>query len=268
MLRRRIGAEDPRGPVSDERPRIALRLRTRAPFDAVAIRAHLEAHAVPGRDLVDADGSTAHAVDVPGGTAVVRIDWSEVPPSAAQTRDGVTAVGIPVVLTLPQLTDTMPAIQTVRRLLDLDADPAQIADAFARDPLLGDLVIRRPGLRLPAAREPREFALGTVLGQQVSLAAALASGLDLGSGADRDRARAELAAMRGIGPWTVEIIALRALGDPDAYPSGDLILRRALGVTANREAERLAETWRPFRGYATQHLWADFLEAASRKETP
>jgi AraC family transcriptional regulator of adaptative response / DNA-3-methyladenine glycosylase II len=192
-----------------------------------------------------------------------------VPPSAAQTRDGVTAVGIPVVLTLPQLTDTMPAIQTVRRLLDLDADPAQIADAFARDPLLGDLVIRRPGLRLPAAREPREFALGTVLGQQVSLAAArtlqgrlaaafarpgvqavpgflagpdpeliagceaeqlrnrlgltraraetlrslaaaLASGLDLGSGADRDRARAELAAMRGIGPWTVEIIALEA----------------------------------------------------------
>ncbi len=327
MLRRRIGAEDPRGPVSDERPRIALRLRTRAPFDAVAIRAHLEAHAVPGRDLVDADGSTAHAVDVPGGTAVVRIDWSEVPPSAAQTRDGVTAVGIPVVLTLPQLTDTMPAIQTVRRLLDLDADPAQIADAFARDPLLADLVIRRPGLRLPAAREPHEFALGTVLGQQVSLAAArtlqgrlaaafarpgvqavpgflaepdpeliagceaaqlrdrlgltraraetlrslaaaLASGLDLGPGADRDRARAELAAMRGIGPWTVEIIALRALGDPDAYPSGDLILRRALGVTANREAERLAETWRPFRGYATQHLWADFLEAASRKETP
>lgn len=326
MPRRRTGAVDPSGPVSDERPRLALRLRTRAPFDATAIRAHLAAHAVPGRDVIGADGSTAHAVDVPGGTAVARVDWPEVPSPAAQPREGGTAVGVPVVLTLPRLADTMSAIQTVRRMLDLDADPAQIADAFAPDPLLGGLVARRPGLRLPAAREPREFALGTVLGQQVSLAAArtlqgrlaaafarpgaqaapgflagpdpaliaecgaeelrdrlgltraraetlrtlseaLASGLDLGPGADRDRARAELAAMRGIGPWSVEIIALRSLGDPDAYPAGDLILRRALGVSASREAEHLAETWRPFRGYATQHLWADFLEAASRKET-
>lgn len=324
MPRRHTGAAAPGEPASDERPRLALRLRTRAPFDAAAIRAHLEAHAVPGRDVIAADGSTSHAVDVPGGTAVARIDWFEVPPPAAQLRDGVV-VGVPVVLTLPQLADTMPAIQTVRRMLDLDADPAQIADAFTRDPLLGGLLARRPGLRLPAAREPHEFALGTVLGQQVSLAAArtlqgwlaagfartgvqavpgflagpdprliaacgaeqlrdrlgltraraetllvlsaaLAQGLDLGPGADRGRARAELAAMRGIGPWTVEIIALRALGDPDAYPAGDLILRRSLGVSAAREAERLAETWRPFRGYATQHLWADFLEAASRKE--
>lgn len=330
MSRRRDGAADPVdpafGPVSDERPRLALRLRTRAPFDAVAIRAHLEAHAVPGRDVVDLDGSTAHAVDVPAGTAVVRIDWPEVPPLAAQTRAGAAVLGVPVVLTLPRLADAMPAIQTVRRMLDLDADPAQIAEALGHDPGLGGLLARRPGLRLPAAREPREFALGAVLGQQVSLAAArtlhgrlaaafarsgaltapgllaapdperiaacdaqelrdrlgltraraetlrslagaLASGLDVGPGADRDRARAELAAIRGIGPWTVEIVALRSLGDPDAYPSGDLILRRALGVSASREAERLAETWRPFRGYATQHLWADFLEAAARKDT-
>lgn len=315
-------AADPGGPVSDERPRLALRLRTRAPFDAVAIRAHLEAHAVPGRDVIAVDGSTAHALDVPGGTAVARIDWSEVVSMAEQLSGGASTLGIPVVLTLPELADAMPAIQTVRRLLDLDADPAQIADAFAGDPLLGGLIARRPGLRLPAAREPREFALGTVLGQQVSIAAArtlqgrlavafagssahavpgflagpdpdliaacnaeelrdrlgltrtraetlrtlavaLAAGLDLGPGADRERARAELAAMRGIGPWTVEIIALRALGDPDAYPAGDLILRRALGASTSREAERLAETWRPFRGYAAQHLWADFLEAAS-----
>ncbi|WP_205879320.1 DNA-3-methyladenine glycosylase 2 family protein [Leucobacter triazinivorans] len=338
MSRRRGSAADPlgpvdpvsdpaSGPVSDERPRLALRLRTRAPFGAVAIRAHLEAHAVPGRDVIDPDGSTAHAVDVPGGTAIVRIDWAEVPPPAAQSHGGAAVVGVPVVLTLPRLADAMPAIQTVRRMLDLDADPAQIAEALERDPRLGGLLARRPGLRLPAAREPREFALGTVLGQQVSLAAArtlqgrlaaafarsgalaapgflagpdperiaacdaqelrdrlgltraraetlrslagaLACGLDVGPGADRDRARAELAAIRGIGPWTVEIVALRSLGDPDAYPAGDLILRRALGVAAGSEAERLAETWRPFRGYATQHLWADFLEAAARKDTP
>ncbi|MFT4231887.1 MAG: hypothetical protein QM606_03805 [Leucobacter sp.] len=67
--------------------------------------------------------------------------------------------------------------------------------------------------------------------------------------------------MRGIGPWTVEIVALRALGDPDAHPGGDLILRRALGASTHREGERLAQPWRPFRGYAAQHLWTDFLEA-------
>ncbi|QYM74688.1 DNA-3-methyladenine glycosylase 2 family protein [Leucobacter luti] len=335
-------------PVSDERPRIPLRLRTRAPFDPGAMRAFLLAHAIPGRDQVssagttgtpDVTGITAHAVDVPGGTAVVRIDWDEIPTVAQQA--GAHTVGIPVVLTLPELADTMPAIQKVRRMLDLDADPGQIAEAFSADPLLAPLRAARPGLRLPGARDPHEFALATVLGQQVSLAAArtlqgrlaaaftgpgpgasgvsaagagsgpadpapaflprvdvtriatrtaaelqtelritgaraetlralaaaLAGGLDLGPGADRDRARAELAAIRGVGPWTVELIAMRALGDPDAYPAGDLILRRALGVEKPRDAELLAESWRPFRGYATQHLWADFLAEAARKDT-
>ncbi|WP_206427479.1 DNA-3-methyladenine glycosylase 2 family protein [Leucobacter chromiireducens] len=318
---------------SGERPRIALRLHTRAPFDAAAMRAFLAAHAIPGRDEIAAvpSSATAHAVDVPGGTAVARIDWGAVPELAAQRGDRAGGtVGIPLELELPGLADTLPAIQTLRRMLDLDADPAQIQAALGADPTLGSLIAARPGLRLPAARDPHEFALATVLGQQVSLAAArtlqgrlvrrfatadlpdrgaapgfvaridvtrvaampvaelreelritgaraatlsalatvLAGGLDLGPGADRDRARAELAAIRGIGPWTVELVAMRALGDPDAYPAGDLILRRALGVDAPRDAERLAEPWRPFRGYATQFLWADFLATQSRKDTP
>ncbi len=315
------GAPDP---VSDERPRLAIRLRTRTPFDAGATRAFLVAHAIPGRDSVGSS-ETSHAIDVPGGTAAVRIRWSDVPSVASQA--GKNSIDVPVLLTLPSLADTMPAIQLVRRMLDLDADPAQITAAFAGDARLAHLVRRRPGLRLPGARDPHEFALATVLGQQVSLAAArtlqgrlvaaysrdvqspagdgeflprvdvarvaahtaaevreqlritgaraatvqalaaaLAAGLDVGPGADRERARAELRAIRGIGPWTVELVAMRALGDPDAYPSGDLILRRALGVDSDREALRLAESWRPFRGYATQHLWADFLAEAARKE--
>ncbi|UOQ57555.1 helix-turn-helix domain-containing protein [Leucobacter allii] len=332
-MRRRARPEGPptAGPTSDEFPTLALRLRTRAPFDAVAIRHHLAAHAVPGRDRIEADGVTAHAIDTPGGTAVARIDWprltgaDDAAPDRAASRG--RTIGIPVALTLPTLADAMPAIQTVRRLLDLDADPAQIADAFAGDPILGPLVARRPGLRLPGARDPEEFAFGTVLGQQVSLAAArtlqgrlaerfadpgavvvdpgflarpsaarilampaeelraalgltaaraetlralaasLAGGLALDGGADRAAVREELAGIRGIGPWTVELVALRALGDPDAFPAGDLILRRALGSPPLREAARLAESWRPFRGYATQHLWADFL-AAGKQDTP
>ena len=83
--------------------------------------------------------------------------------------------------------------------------------------------------------------------------------VDLDPGADRERARRDLLALPGIGPWTVEYVAMRALGDPDAFPAGDLgVLHglRALGVEADaREAERRSQAWRPFRAYTVLHLW-------------
>lgn len=87
------------------------------------------------------------------------------------------------------------------------------------------------------------------------MAAAAADGLPLGPDADRDATRAALLAIPGIGPWTTEYVALRALGDPDAFPSGDLVLQRALGVRSARLACERARTWRPWRGYALLHLW-------------
>ncbi len=60
----------------------------------------------------------------------------------------------------------------------------------------------------------------------------------------------------GIGPWTANYIAMRALGDRDAFPSGDLILRRAAGNLSASQLERRAEVWRPWRAYAVLHLWA------------
>lgn len=61
----------------------------------------------------------------------------------------------------------------------------------------------------------------------------------------------------GIGAWTAHYIALRALGHPDAFPAGDLVLRRATGggILAARELEARAEAWRPWRAYAAIHLW-------------
>ena len=83
--------------------------------------------------------------------------------------------------------------------------------------------------------------------------------VELDTGADRERARRDLLALPGIGPWTVEYVAMRALGDPDAFPASDLgILHglRALGVEADaREAERRSQAWRPFRAYSVLHLW-------------
>ena len=92
------------------------------------------------------------------------------------------------------------------------------------------------------------------------VSAAVRDGLvDLDAGADRERTRSNLLALPGIGPWTVEYVAMRALGDPDAFPAGDLgVLHglRALGVEADaREAERRSQAWRPFRSYTVLHLW-------------
>ncbi len=61
--------------------------------------------------------------------------------------------------------------------------------------------------------------------------------------------------IRGIGPWTAEYIAMRALHWPDAFPASDLVLRRAVGGMTTRQLAREAESWRPWRSYAAVHLW-------------
>lgn len=65
----------------------------------------------------------------------------------------------------------------------------------------------------------------------------------------------QLQQIPGIGPWTAEYIAMRALRWPDAFPPGDLGLKKALGLSSARAIEGLAERWRPWRAYAAMHLW-------------
>lgn len=89
----------------------------------------------------------------------------------------------------------------------------------------------------------------------VGLAKAVADGLQLNPEADLKATRTALLALPGIGPWTVDYLSVRALRDPDAFVPGDLVLRRALAVKTAKEAEVLAESWRPYRAYALYHLW-------------
>jgi AraC family transcriptional regulator of adaptative response / DNA-3-methyladenine glycosylase II len=94
-----------------------------------------------------------------------------------------------------------------------------------------------------------------------ALVEALADGrLGLGPGSDRDEAVATLGRLPGVGPWTTGVVAMRALGDPDAFLPGDLGVRRgaaALGLPATPMAlTARAARWRPWRAYAVQHLWA------------
>lgn len=65
-----------------------------------------------------------------------------------------------------------------------------------------------------------------------------------------------LCGIPGIGPWTAQYVAMRALGEPDAFPSSDLGLLRALGLNGVREVEHRAKNWRPWRAYAAMHLWS------------
>jgi AraC family transcriptional regulator of adaptative response / DNA-3-methyladenine glycosylase II len=90
-----------------------------------------------------------------------------------------------------------------------------------------------------------------------ALAAATASGA-LDFDAEPAQLRAALLELPGLGPWTVEYLMLRAALDPDAFPAGDLGLRKAAGRGAKVSERALAaraEAWRPWRGYAVFHLW-------------
>jgi AraC family transcriptional regulator, regulatory protein of adaptative response / DNA-3-methyladenine glycosylase II len=66
---------------------------------------------------------------------------------------------------------------------------------------------------------------------------------------------AQLCELPGVGAWTANYIAMRALGDPDAFPSSDLGLLKAAHVSSARRLEEMAEAWRPWRSYAALHLW-------------
>lgn len=134
-------------------------------------------------------------------------------------------------------------------LTHLFPEPAAVADAD-----LGDLGI-------PEAR--REALRG--------LAAALAGGgILLDPGADREEVHEQLLSLRGIGPWTASYVAMRALGDPDAFLPTDLGVRRAISRLGQpddpKSVAALAERWRPWRSYAMQHLWGslDGLPATRR----
>jgi AraC family transcriptional regulator of adaptative response / DNA-3-methyladenine glycosylase II len=95
----------------------------------------------------------------------------------------------------------------------------------------------------------------------IRLAGALANRqIDLGAGSDWQQAREQLAALPGIGPWTVETTAMRSLGDPDAFTATDLGVRlaaRELGLPGTPGGlTKRAAAWRPWRAYAVQYLWA------------
>ncbi len=134
-------------------------------------------------------------------------------------------------------------------------------------------------LLFPTAAEVAEADL-TLLGMPDSrrrtlrgLAEAVARGfVDLDGSADIDDTCARLLSLPGIGPWTVAYVRLRALRDPDSFLVGDLALRKAavaIGLPEPwPELVARAEAWRPWRGYASFHLWATLPDVSPRPTRP
>lgn len=88
-----------------------------------------------------------------------------------------------------------------------------------------------------------------------AVAALFAAGFRLGPGVDPSAARSRLSTVRGVGPWTVGYLSIRGMADPDLFPEGDAVLRRALGGWSPGETVERSERWAPWRSYAAVHLW-------------
>jgi AraC family transcriptional regulator of adaptative response / DNA-3-methyladenine glycosylase II len=199
----------------------------------------LDADPVAVDDLLRGDPLLAPLVDKSPGRRVPRT---------------VGAAEFAVRAVLGQQVSTAAARTHASRLVLAHGDP--IADPT------GGLTHLFPEPEALAALDPTALALPQARRTTLTtLVAALAAGdIDLGVGSDWQQARTQLGALPGIGTWTVETIAMRAFGDPDAFIPTDLGVRlaaRELGLPATPTAlTGHASAWRPWRAYAVQYLWA------------
>ncbi len=117
-----------------------------------------------------------------------------------------------------------------------------------------------PSAATLAAADPREVGQLGIVRQRVAALQALAravveGSLELQRAAPLQATLDRLRALPGVGDWTAQLIAMRVLGWPDAWPAGDVGLMHALGSRDARHLNALAEAWRPWRAYAVMRLW-------------
>ena len=153
---------------------VTLRLAAREPFDGAGVMRYIADHAVTGVERMIVEGAVAESA-VASTARVVGVErWIALPHGDALVRvmlDDERA-GVRVSARLGALADVAPLTARIRRWFDLDADAAAIDLALSADPILGPLVQRAPGIRIPGSVDAAETLLRTIVGQQISLPAA------------------------------------------------------------------------------------------------
>jgi AraC family transcriptional regulator of adaptative response / DNA-3-methyladenine glycosylase II len=146
----------------------------------------------------------------------------------------------------------------------------RLAERFGAplDPPEGAIRRLFPDAATLARAQPGELVSIGLPRARAGALSALARAVDAGTislerGREPEPLRRALLELPGIGPWTADYVCLRVLGWPDAFPAGDLGLRRALDLDAAALARR-AERWRPWRGYAAMHLWHSLQSGEQR----
>jgi AraC family transcriptional regulator of adaptative response / DNA-3-methyladenine glycosylase II len=140
----------------------------------------------------------------------------------------------------------------IQRLVGRFGEP--LATPFA------DLTHLFPSATRLAVADPADIGTLGIVRQRVGAIQALARGVAAGAielhrGAPVEATLAALRVLPGVGEWTAQVIAMRALAWPDAWPAGDIGLAKALGSREPTRLTELAEAWRPWRAYAVMRLW-------------
>lgn len=270
-------------------------------FDFLAVRA------VAGVEEADS-ASYARTLSLPGGHGWFKVVWDG--ESLLLEHDVEDPADVPEL------------VARVRRLFNLDHDPAAADAALSGNALLAGRVADLPGIRLPGCVDPAEIVVRAMVGQQITVAAArtalnqlvalgtasrrpqgtmthffptpaqiaaggrailrgpqrridsivdvagmLADGLlTVGTEDTQDSLAEKLLPIAGIGPWTVGYVSMRVLGSGDVFLPTDAAVRNGYGLLRGDtvaqargikapELSRMAEPLRPWRSYATLHLW-------------
>jgi AraC family transcriptional regulator of adaptative response / DNA-3-methyladenine glycosylase II len=283
-----------------------LHLSYRPPFDCESLLQYYSKHRIPHiEEVSDSQYSRVFKIDSSVGLLTVQNDAKH-----AQLE-------LKVHCQNPQILFTI--VNRIRKMFDLNSDPLLISNQFAISPFLAQLWEEFPGLRIAKGWDPFEIAVGTILGQVVSVnqasrlmgdlvqnygekishpltneetflfptpEALVKASLDeikttnqrknairelcqnlidkkmsFAEYQDSENFKKQLRSIKGIGSWSAEYISLRALGDTNAFPQDDLILKRAQKSLQSFDANQLE----PWRGYLAIYLWKKYAEKLSKQ---
>lgn len=280
--------------TSDDSP-ITLQLHYRPPYDWLGVMQFFSRHAIPGIEEVSESRYVRH----------FKVGKSNAWFSVHHKPD---RNALELTVSLPDHSQLIAVVNTVRRMFDLDANPSVISARFANTQGMETLLQRSPGSRSPGHWSLFEAAIRAIIGQQISTVAArnicariarAASDQDFlvfpsareiaqlndshfpmpgrrretlhklctqFAGRDHELDLTSLAQFKGVGPWTVAMVAMRGAGETDVFPPKDLVLEKSWAAVNSTETlhkgelTQLSESWRPWRSYAANLLWRSFSQ--------